>query len=138
MPPEGPAGPLLGRLVGGAPGLRCSRLVTGLAGAHHKIASPGACIKDSCLSAEHHLLARGKALKSWRQTHLLCWTVLFYTDLRIAWSVLPSSSFWPVSGCLCRVGRLRAGMMFLYLTPGYILRIGFWARPLVADKTIRG
>ncbi len=30
---------------------------------------------------------------------------------------------------------LRYGMMFLYLTLGYILSIGFWARPLVTNKT---
>jgi hypothetical protein len=31
---------------------------------------------------------------------------------------------------------LRAGMLFLYLTLGYILSIGFWARPLIANATI--
>ncbi|MDB5132342.1 MAG: fucP 6 [Mucilaginibacter sp.] len=31
---------------------------------------------------------------------------------------------------------LRAGMMFIYITMGYILSIGFWARPLVTNKTI--
>jgi FHS family L-fucose permease-like MFS transporter len=31
---------------------------------------------------------------------------------------------------------LRAGMCFLYLTLGYILSIGFWAKPLVVNKTI--
>jgi fucose permease len=31
---------------------------------------------------------------------------------------------------------LRAAMMFLYLTFGYMLSIGFWARPLVTNKTI--
>jgi fucose permease len=31
---------------------------------------------------------------------------------------------------------LRFGMMFLYLTFGYILSIGFWAKPLVTNKTI--
>jgi fucose permease len=34
-----------------------------------------------------------------------------------------------------RVG-LRYGMMLLYLTLGYILSIGFWARPLVTNATI--
>lgn len=31
---------------------------------------------------------------------------------------------------------LRAGMLFLYLAMGYILSIGFWARPLVTNVTI--
>ncbi|WP_234567577.1 sugar MFS transporter [Rhodohalobacter sp. 614A] len=31
---------------------------------------------------------------------------------------------------------LRTGMFFLYITFGYILSIGFWAKPLVSNKTI--
>ncbi len=31
---------------------------------------------------------------------------------------------------------LRAGMCFLYITMGYILSIGFWARPIITNKTI--
>jgi fucose permease len=31
---------------------------------------------------------------------------------------------------------LRVGMFFLYLTMGYILSIGFWARPFITNKTI--
>ena len=31
---------------------------------------------------------------------------------------------------------LRAGMMFLYITIGYMLSIGFWAKPLITNKTI--
>lgn len=31
---------------------------------------------------------------------------------------------------------LRSGMLFIYLTMGYILAIGIWARPLVTNKTI--
>lgn len=31
---------------------------------------------------------------------------------------------------------LRNGMLFLYLTMGYILAIGFWAKPIVSNKTI--
>jgi fucose permease len=31
---------------------------------------------------------------------------------------------------------LRTGMFFLYLTLGYILSIGFWARPLIPNETI--
>ena len=32
---------------------------------------------------------------------------------------------------------LRQGLLVLYLTLGYILSIGFWARPLIANKTMR-
>jgi FHS family L-fucose permease-like MFS transporter len=32
---------------------------------------------------------------------------------------------------------LRFGMLFLYVTMGYILSIGFWARPIVTNKTIK-
>lgn len=32
---------------------------------------------------------------------------------------------------------LRYGMCFLYLTMGFILSIGFWARPIIANKTIQ-
>ncbi len=31
---------------------------------------------------------------------------------------------------------LRAAMMFLYITFGYMLSIGFWAKPLITNKTI--
>jgi FHS family L-fucose permease-like MFS transporter len=31
---------------------------------------------------------------------------------------------------------LRAGMLFLYVTFGYMLSIGFWAKPLITNKTI--
>jgi MFS transporter, FHS family, L-fucose permease len=31
---------------------------------------------------------------------------------------------------------LRAGMMFLYITFGYMLSIGFWAKPLITNKTV--
>lgn len=31
---------------------------------------------------------------------------------------------------------LRYGMLFLYVTMGYILSVGFWARPLVDNKTV--
>lgn len=31
---------------------------------------------------------------------------------------------------------LRVGMMFLYITFAYILSIGFWAKPLISNKTI--
>ncbi|MHB1920827.1 MAG: MFS transporter, partial [Chitinophagaceae bacterium] len=32
---------------------------------------------------------------------------------------------------------LRYGLLFLYLTLGYILSIGFWARPVILNKTIQ-
>jgi fucose permease len=32
---------------------------------------------------------------------------------------------------------LRNGMFFLYLTMGYILSIGFWAKPIITNKTIK-
>jgi FHS family L-fucose permease-like MFS transporter len=32
---------------------------------------------------------------------------------------------------------LRSGMCFLYLTMGYILSIGFWAKPIITNKTIK-
>jgi fucose permease len=31
---------------------------------------------------------------------------------------------------------LRTGMFFLYLTLGYILSIGFWAKPLITNQTV--
>jgi len=31
---------------------------------------------------------------------------------------------------------LRTGMLFLYLTLGYILSIGFWAKPLITNQTV--
>ena len=31
---------------------------------------------------------------------------------------------------------LRQGMFFLYLTLGYILSIGLWARPIILNETI--
>ena len=31
---------------------------------------------------------------------------------------------------------LRSGMLFLYITMGYILSIGFWAKPIITNKTI--
>jgi fucose permease len=42
----------------------------------------------------------------------------------------------PVIGSLGGLVGLRQGMFVLYLTLGYILSIGIWARPLVANKTI--
>jgi MFS transporter, FHS family, L-fucose permease len=42
----------------------------------------------------------------------------------------------PVIGFLGGLVGLRQGMFVLYLTLGYILSIGIWARPLIANKTI--
>lgn len=41
-----------------------------------------------------------------------------------------------IIGWLGDLTGLRTGMFFLYLTLGYILTIGFWAKPLVTNKTI--
>jgi fucose permease len=41
-----------------------------------------------------------------------------------------------IVGLLGDVFGLRTGMFFLYITFGYILSIGFWAKPLVSNKTI--
>lgn len=41
-----------------------------------------------------------------------------------------------IIGSLGDVFGLRAGLFFLYITFGYILSIGFWAKPLVSNKTI--
>ncbi|MEN0055666.1 MAG: sugar MFS transporter [Mucilaginibacter sp.] len=42
----------------------------------------------------------------------------------------------PVIGLLGDAFGLRAGMFFLYITLGYILSVGFWARPLISNKII--
>jgi fucose permease len=42
-----------------------------------------------------------------------------------------------VVGWLGDLVGLRQGMLFLYLPLGYILAIGFWARPLIANATLR-
>ena len=42
----------------------------------------------------------------------------------------------PLIGFLGGLLGLRQGMFILYLTLGYILSIGIWARPLIANKTI--
>jgi fucose permease len=39
-------------------------------------------------------------------------------------------------GALGNLFGLRAGMCFIYFTMGYILSIGFWAKPLITNKTI--
>jgi MFS transporter, FHS family, L-fucose permease len=32
---------------------------------------------------------------------------------------------------------LRSGMAFLYITFGFVLSVGFWARPIINNATIR-
>jgi FHS family L-fucose permease-like MFS transporter len=39
-------------------------------------------------------------------------------------------------GGLADILGLRGGMMFLYITFGYMLSIGFWAKPLITNETI--
>jgi len=41
-----------------------------------------------------------------------------------------------VVGWLGDLFGLRAGMCFLYITLGYIFSIGFWAKPIITNKTI--
>lgn len=41
-----------------------------------------------------------------------------------------------IIGALADLFNLRFGIMFLYLTIGYIVSIGFWAKPLISNKTI--
>lgn len=41
-----------------------------------------------------------------------------------------------IVGAIGDAAGLRGGMMFLYLTLGFIFSIGFWAKPLVNNKTI--
>lgn len=42
-----------------------------------------------------------------------------------------------IIGWLGDLFSLRIGMLFIYLTMGYILSIGFWAKPIVTNKTIK-
>jgi fucose permease len=41
-----------------------------------------------------------------------------------------------IVGSLGDLFGLRIGMLFLFIAFGYILSIGFWAKPLVSNKTI--
>ena len=41
-----------------------------------------------------------------------------------------------IVGSIGDVFGLRVGMLFLFIAFGYILSIGFWAKPLVNNKTI--
>jgi fucose permease len=41
-----------------------------------------------------------------------------------------------IIGFIGDLAGLRTGLMFLYVTFGYVLCMGFWARPLIVNKTI--
>jgi fucose permease len=41
-----------------------------------------------------------------------------------------------IIGFLGDLAGLRTGLLFLYVTFGYVLCMGFWARPLISNKTI--
>jgi fucose permease len=42
-----------------------------------------------------------------------------------------------IIGGLGDIFGLRHGMFFLYVTMGYVLSVGIWARPIISNKTIR-
>jgi len=42
----------------------------------------------------------------------------------------------PLIGKLGDLFGLKVGLLVIYLTLGYLLSIGFWARPLIANATI--
>lgn len=42
----------------------------------------------------------------------------------------------PIVGMLAEATELRTAMLFLFIPLGYILSIGFWAKPIVTNKTI--
>jgi fucose permease len=41
-----------------------------------------------------------------------------------------------IIGSLADLFSLRIGMLFIFLTMGYLLSISFWAKPLIKNKTI--
>jgi fucose permease len=41
-----------------------------------------------------------------------------------------------IIGMLSDIFSLKIGMMFLYITLGYMFSIGFWANPLIKNKTL--
>jgi fucose permease len=82
----------------------------------------------------------------------LCASVMWPITISLALNSV-AESHGSFSGILCAaicggaivpviIGRigdavgLRAGMMFLYLTFGWVLSVGFWAKPLITNKTI--
>lgn len=47
-------------------------------------------------------------------------------------------AIWPLLiGSIGDIMGLRTGMFLIYISLGYILSIGFWAKPLVSNKTVR-
>jgi len=54
------------------------------------------------------------------------------SNLREGQAVVPL-----IIGWLGDLFGLRFGMMFLYVTIGYILSVGFWAKPLINNETIK-
>ncbi|MDF2433935.1 MAG: hypothetical protein JWP44_3566, partial [Mucilaginibacter sp.] len=50
--------------------------------------------------------------------------------------ILGGSVVQVLIGGLGNLFGLRTGMFFLYITMTYILSIGFWAKPLITNKTI--
>jgi fucose permease len=41
-----------------------------------------------------------------------------------------------IVGWIADLASLRVGMLFIYLTLGYVLAIGIWAKPIISNKTI--
>jgi FHS family L-fucose permease-like MFS transporter len=94
------------------------------------------------------------------QVALIAWPLMGFF-LSVMWPVIFSLALNSISehhgsfsGILCTaiiggavvpliIGRigdflgLKAGMFFLYLTLGWIFAVGFWARPLIVNKTIQ-
>ncbi len=54
----------------------------------------------------------------------------------VIWGIIGGALMPPVIGLLGGLVGLRQGMFVLYLTLGYILSIGLWARPLIVNETI--
>jgi hypothetical protein len=42
-----------------------------------------------------------------------------------------------IVGGLAELAGLRYAMLFLFITLGYVLSIGIWARPLIRNQTVR-
>ena len=40
-------------------------------------------------------------------------------------------------GFISDIVSLKVGMMFLFVTLGYILSISFWAKPLISNETLQ-
>ncbi|HSB17342.1 MAG TPA: MFS transporter [Bryobacteraceae bacterium] len=53
-------------------------------------------------------------------------------------AIVGGAAFPPVIGHLGDLLGLRAGMLVLYLSLGWVLSVGFWAKPLIRNATLRG